>query len=422
MTDTIFACSSGAAPAAIAVIRISGPGAGGAITALAGSLPRPRQASLRRLRNADGILDHALVLWFPGPNTATGEDLAEIHAHGGRATIAALLSALAALGLRPAQPGEFTRRAFAHGCLDLAEAEGLGDLLTAETELQRQSAMAMAGGALSAKARDWRARTLNLAAAVEAVLDFSDEDDVALPANFAPSLEMFHVELSQYLAQPRAESLREGFKVVIAGPPNAGKSTLFNALVEDEAAIITPIPGTTRDILQRPIAFSGVPFLFLDTAGLRTDAADEVEDIGIARAAKAMATADLVLWLGEEGQGPSHAWEIAPRADTPDAPRKTNPRHILSAHTGQGIAALRTDLVTTARNSLPKPGAIALNARQHALLSEAAQALAAITPHADLLITAEHLRLARRAFDALLGGASTEDMLDTLFGRFCIGK
>lgn len=412
-------------PAAIAVIRISGPQAGDALVALGGRLPVERRASLTVLRDGAGAeLDRALVLWFPGTRTATGEDLAEIHCHGGRAVIAALEQALGALpGLRRAEPGEFTRRAFLNGRMDLAEAEGLGDLLSSETEMQRQAAVAMAGGALSAVVKGWRERVLMLSAQVEAVLDFGDEDDVgALPASFASTLAMFHVELCEWLSRPRAEALREGFRVVIAGPPNAGKSTLFNALVEDDAAIITPLAGTTRDILMRPVALGGVPFQFLDTAGLRDDGADVVESIGIERAREVMARADLVLWLGPEGEGPQGAWEIESRIDAAVRMAKSAPRHRLSGKTGEGVNALRQDLIETARMALPKPGQVALNARQHGLLSEAASALEAIRPDGDLLLTAEDLRAARSAFDRLLGGAGTEDMLDALFGRFCIGK
>ncbi|NBC37969.1 tRNA uridine-5-carboxymethylaminomethyl(34) synthesis GTPase MnmE [Novosphingobium sp. FSY-8] len=425
MTETIFACSSGQPPAAIAVIRISGAGAGTALAALCGRMPVARRASVAILRDADrAALDSALVLWFPGPNTATGEDLAELHCHGGRAVIAAVERALGAMpGLRRAEPGEFTRRAFANGRIDLAEAEGLGDLLSAETEMQRASALTMAGGGLSRQVRGWRDRVLYLSALIEAVLDFADEDDVAaLPPDFTAQLDMFHVELSDWLAAPRAEALREGFKVVIAGPPNAGKSTLFNALVEEDAAITAPIAGTTRDVLMRPVALGGVPFQFLDTAGLRDEGADVVEAIGIERAQAALAQADLVLWLGAEGQGPQGAWEIAAQIDRADAVPKSAARHRLSAVSGQGVADLRRDLIDHARQSMPKPGAVALNARQHAALAEAADAVAVAGRMADPLLAAENLRLARLAFDRLLGGAGTEDMLDALFGRFCIGK
>lgn len=424
MTDTIFALSSGSPPAAIAIVRVSGPRAGAALAALAGGLPRPRMASYRSLRVSRGtVLDQALVLWFPGPRTATGEDLAELHLHGGRAVVAAVEAALAGLPeLRRATPGEFTRRAFANGRIDLAEAEGLADLLSAETELQRRAAIAMAGGAFSRQVEDWRERLLAASAVVEAVLDFGDEDDVSeLPPDFAGRLEALEAELAQWLARPRAEALREGFRVVLAGPPNAGKSTLFNALVEDEAAITAPLAGTTRDVLVRAVAIEGVPFVFTDTAGLREGSDDEIEVIGIARARAALERADLVLWLGPEGEGPEGAWEIAPQCDRV-ATGKAAPRHRVSAITGEGLDALRRDLVETASRAMPRPGDAALNQRQHALLAQARMALSDARRHDDPLLVAEALRLARVAFDALIGRATTEDMLDALFGRFCIGK
>ena len=425
MTDTIFALSSGAPPAAIAVIRISGANASLALRTLAGRLPEPRRASLVRLRDGEGeTLDHALALWFPGPDTATGEDLAELHCHGGRAVVAAVEAELARLPKsRRATPGEFTRRAFANGRIDLAEAEGLGDLLSAETELQRRSALAMAGGAFSHKVEDWRERLLGLSAKIEAVLDFADEDDVAaLPQDFSAQLETLREEIGDWLARPRAEALREGFRVVLAGPTNAGKSTLFNALVESEAAIATPIAGTTRDVLTRPVAIDGVPFVFADTAGLREDSIDPVESIGVERALDAVQRADLVLWLGAEGERPEGAWEIEAQIDRPDHAAMHNPRHRISAVTGEGLAALRADLVETARAALPRPGEAALNARQHRLLSEAEAAFSVAGRLEDPLLIAENLRLARIAFDSLLGRTTTEDMLDALFGRFCIGK
>ncbi|MCX7864501.1 MAG: 50S ribosome-binding GTPase, partial [Novosphingobium sp.] len=261
------------------------------------------------------------------------------------------------------------------------------------------------------------------AASVEAVLDFADEDDVAtLPADFADRLESLRSEIAAWLARPRAEVLREGFKVVLAGPPNSGKSTLFNALVEWEAAITAPVAGTTRDVLTRCVAICGVPFLFHDTAGLREDAGDAVEAIGMARARDALEAADLVLWLGPEGEGPEGCWEIAAQADRADHPAKARYRHRLSAVTGEGLDGLRRDLVATARKALPSPGEAALNQRQHHLLREAEGFLATAVSHTDPLLIAEHLRLARVSFDALLGRSTTEDMLDALFARFCIGK
>jgi tRNA modification GTPase len=428
MTDmpTIFALSSGAPPAGVGVIRVSGPAAHEALLALAGRVPAPRRASLARLRDASGaLLDEALVLWFPGPGTATGEDLAEFHCHGGRAVIAAVEGALASLrGLRRAEPGEFTRRAFANGRIDLAEAEGLADLLSAETELQRAAALANAGGALSRQVEGWRERVLVLSAEVEGVLDFSDEGDSAdLPECFTWNIAALADELAAWLARPRSERLGEGFRVVLAGPPNAGKSTLFNALVESEAAITSPIAGTTRDVIERAVAIGGVPFTFVDTAGLRQgEAFDPIEAIGIARAEAELSRADLVLWLGPEGEGPEGAWEIAAQADHPDFTAKPSARFTLSAATGEGLAALKTALVEAARAALPKPGEAALNARQHALLAEAEESLCSAKGLSDPLLIAEELRRARLAFDRLIGRATTEDMLDTLFGRFCIGK
>lgn len=424
--ETIFALSSGAPPAAIAVVRVSGPGAGDALRALAGErLPPARRACARTLRAADGSeLDRALVLWLPGPATATGEDVAEFHLHGGRAVVGAVQRALALCpGLRPANAGEFTRRAFANGRIDLAEAEGLAELLESETELQRRAAMALAGGALSNKTDEWRDRVLALSAEVEAVLDFSDEEDAAeLPSSFFGRARTLAGELAAWLDRPRAKLLREGYRVVLAGPPNAGKSTLFNALVENEAAITSPVAGTTRDVIERSVAIAGVPFTFVDTAGLRAAGGDAIEAIGIARAEAQLARADLVLWLGEEGQGPGGAWEIDAKADDPARKAKRDNAIAVSAQTGWNLDLLRERLIVHARAAMPAPGEVALTDRQAGLLGEARVALEGIGKDLDPLIVAEHLRLARSAFDRLIGRASTEDMLDALFGRFCIGK
>lgn len=430
MTDTIFALSSGAPPAAIAVIRVSGPQAGAALKTLAGTLPPPRRAVLAVLHNLDGdTLDRAVALWLPGPGTATGEDSAELHLHGGRAVVSAVEAALGALpGLRRAEAGEFTRRAFTNGRVDLAEAEGLADLLSAETELQRRSALSMAGGGLSRHVAEWRGSVLALSASLEASLDFAGDDDIddngALPPGFVQGCAVLADELTAWLARPRAGPLREGFRVVLAGPPNAGKSTLFNALVDDEAAITAAEPGTTRDVLVRGVALGGVPFAFVDTAGLRDEGAGPVEQIGIARARAEAERADLVLWLGPEGGGPSYhcVWEIAAQCDRVDVQAKRRARFRVSALTGEGLDELRSGLVGHARSALPQPGAVALNARQHALLSEVASAIGDAAGVADPLLAAEHLRLARVALDRLVGRAGTEDMLDALFGRFCIGK
>lgn len=423
--ETIFALSSGQPPAGIAVLRVSGIRAAAAVEALAGTLPEPRRASLRALRDDEGaLLDRALVLWFPGPETATGEDVAEFHLHGGRAVVAAVERALGELeGLRKAEPGEFTRRAFANGRIDLSEAEGLADLLVAETELQRRVAVELAGGTFSRQVGEWCEALLRLSAAVEAVLDFDDEDDVAyISPGFGNDIRRLADQIGELLTAPGAEALREGFRVVLAGPPNAGKSSLFNDLVESEAAITASSAGTTRDVLVRPVALGGVPFSFVDTAGLREKGTDEVEAIGIGRARGELERADLVLWLGPEGEGPKAAWEIEPQIDRPDHPIKRRPSFRVSAVTGEGIADLKRALVEAARDAMPKPGEAALNARQRKLLADVVQALSGADVETDLLLLAEQLRVARLAFDRLTGRAATEDVLDTLFGRFCIGK
>ncbi|MGZ3173526.1 MAG: tRNA uridine-5-carboxymethylaminomethyl(34) synthesis GTPase MnmE [Croceibacterium sp.] len=423
--DTIFALSSGAPPAAIAVVRISGPQAGPALERLCGKLPRPREAKLASLRAADGsLLDQALVLWFPGPKSETGEDCAELQLHGGRAIVDAVYRELRTFnGLRMAEPGEFTRRAFANGQIDLLQVEGLADLVSAETELQRRAARGVAGGSRSRRVEGWRERLLALSARVEAVLDFEDEGDVAgLDESFAAGIAQLSAELRQALASPRAEVLREGFRVALAGPPNAGKSTLFNVLVDSEAAIITPFAGTTRDVLVRSVALDGAPFTFVDMAGLRDETSDPVEGIGIARAWQAIEAADCVLWLGPEGEGPEGAWEIEPRSDLADRARKLAPAHCVSAVTGTGIDELKRALVKHAWSVMPKPGEVALGRRQRELIQAAADALVDAGTLGDPLIVAEHLRAARTAFDRLVGRTATEDMLDALFGRFCIGK
>ena len=423
--DTIFALSSGAPPAAIAVVRISGPRAGAMLASLTGgALPAPRVAVLRTLRASDGeYLDRALVLHFPGPATATGEDLVELHCHGGRAIVAVVEQALTALGGRPAEPGEFTRRAFQNGRIDLAQAEGLADLLAADTELQRRTALDLVEGRFSAQIVRWRDTVLRSSALLEASLDFADDDGAGdLPARFRTDLQALAQELGDWLARPRTERLKDGIRVVIAGPPNVGKSTLFNALLQENAAITSPEAGTTRDALERPVALAGVPFTFIDTAGLREEGAGEIETIGIARARGQMARADIVLWLGPEGDGPDGAWEVDSMIDAVDHVCKIKADHRLSALTGAGLRYLTDALVTEARRLLPQPGQIAINHRQSQFIAEAHRSLVQVLQVTDELVMGEHLRQTRLAFDRLLGQTATEDMLDILFGRFCIGK
>lgn len=419
--ETIFALSSGLPPAGIAVVRVSGPHAGAALGTLAGACPEARRATARRLRDAQGApLDDALILWLPGPQSATGEDMAELHLHGGRAVVAAVLAALGQVpGCRPARAGEFTRRAFENGRIDLAEAEGLADLLAAETEAQRQSALALAEGGLGQLVARWERQLLAESARIEAALDFADEGDVDEAGPDVAPLAALAAELAGHLAAPPAERLRDGVRVVLAGPPNSGKSSLFNYLVGRDAAIVTPIAGTTRDRLEAPVALEGVPLLLIDTAGLREDSTDAVEALGIARSGEAMAAADIVLWLGPADAAPADALLIAAKADLDGAAR---PGLALSVVTGQGMAALRETLIARAKALLPRPGALALNARHRAIIAEVDAALRDALATPDLLLRAEALRIARHRLDALTGRSGVESMLDALFGTFCIGK
>jgi tRNA modification GTPase len=419
--DTIYALSSGAPPAAVAVVRVSGPSADAALQALVGVLPKPRRATLMELRADGQVLDKALVIRFPGPNSATGDDVVELHLHGGRAVVAAVQRALGAMtGLRPADAGEFTRRAFERGRIDLAEAEGLADLLEAETEGQRRAALSLAGGALSRQVAAWQARLLALAAQVEAALDFSDEDDVApLPADFAAALGALRGELAAWLARPSAERLKDGIRVVIAGPPNAGKSSLLNALVGRDAAITSVVPGTTRDLIEAPVAIGGIPFLLIDTAGLR-ESDDEIEAIGVHRARISLEAADLVLWLGDPGEGPAGAVGVRTRRDLHGI--DPNADCSVSGTTGEGLEELVRILIRHSSDLLPQAGEVALNRRHREALTAAVEALTEAEGQVDLLIAAEALRRARAALDRVTGKAGVEDMLDALFGRFCIGK
>lgn len=431
MNDTIFALSSGQPPAAIAVMRISGPAAFDAVRRLAGNLPPPRHASLRSLRDGDRLLDRALVLIFPGPQTATGEDLAELHLHGARAVVRAVEAVLSDLpGLRPAEPGEFTRRALTNGRIDLTEAEGLGDLLAAETEAQRSAALRSVEGGVRRRIEAWSTRTLQLSALVEAMLDHGDEDDVAAEGDVVTDIVARGRELAQEIrdatSAPTVDRLHNGIRVVLAGPPNAGKSTLLNALADREVAIVSPLAGTTRDRIEAPVMRAGLAWLFTDTAGLHDAPVDMVERIGIERARDSLALADIILWLDDKPPPP----DIAERrhiliharsdlAERSDAPRD---RIALSASTGEGLADLWAMLVSMASELVPPADHVALNLRQSDLASSASEALARLEHLSDPLLIAEELRHALRTFDRITGAADTEAMLDALFGRFCIGK
>jgi tRNA modification GTPase len=422
-SDTIVALSSGRPPAAIAVVRTSGPAAFVAAERLAGSVPATRTAALRHLTNPDdgSLIDQALVVRFEAPNSATGEDIVEYQCHGGRATVDALIDALLAQpGVRLAEPGEFTRRALANGRIDLTEAEGLADLLAAETELQRRSAMARAGGALRKRLDGWRSRLLGLAARAEVAIDYADDQDGSGDDQLRPEIRLLAVELAELVAAPRVEPLRDGIRVVVAGPPNAGKSSLVNALAQSEKAIVTHFPGTTRDVIEVPLAIEGVPFVLVDTAGLR-DSEDVVESIGVERARLEAERADVLLWLGESADAPGHPGllQLDPKADLAAGHGQGMP---VSALTGAGLNELTRALLDRAQDLLPKGDALALDRRQHALIAEAQQALTRAARLDDPVLVAEELRVARLAIDRISGRAGVEELLDALFSRFCLGK
>jgi len=423
--DTIFALSSGRPPAAISVIRISGPEARLAAERIAGGLPEPRSAGVRQLRHplSGDLLDEALVLRFDSPASSTGEDVVEFQCHGGRAVVDAILAALAELGdLRPAQPGEFTRRAFENGRIDLTEAEGLADLIEAETESQRKAALALSEGGLRKQIGQWQERLLALSAEAERAIDY-DEEDESIDSALVRGCEALAAELRQWLERPRIERLRDGVRVVVAGPTNAGKSSMVNAIAGDERAIVTDVPGTTRDHIEVPLSLAGVPVLLTDTAGLR-HSEDRVEAIGISRAQGLIETADILLWLGEHEAAPDHPRlvKVHAKADLPNRAIAPASAIAVSAHTGKGLKELLERVGELARSLLPSEDAIALNRRQATHIGEAATALEAATASTELVLLSENLRLARTAFDRLTGRAGVEDVLDALFSRFCLGK
>ena len=424
-TDTIFALASGRPPAAIAIIRISGPSAHDAAIQLSGSLPPMRSAELRSLRDpaTRELLDEALVLRFDGPASATGEDVVEFHCHGGRAVIDAVLSALGTLdGLRIAEPGEFTRRAFANGRIDLTEAEGLADLLEAETESQRRAALALSGGGLRRQINEWQQRVLALSAAAERAIDY-DDGDAPIDRSLLDECRDLSEDLQSWLKRPRVEQLKDGVLVVVAGPPNSGKSSLINAIVGEERAIVTDVPGTTRDHLDVPLSIGGIPVRLTDTAGLH-ETEDRVEAIGIKRARQLVERADVLVWLGPRAETPQHLRlvRVQSKCDLPDSPLATDDAIAVSAITGTGVHDLLARIATLGKQILPDDGAVALNRRQADLIGDVAEALREAAAAIDPAICAELLRRARASFDRLTGRAGVNDMLDALFSRFCLGK
>ncbi|MEA2917237.1 MAG: tRNA modification GTPase [Bradyrhizobium sp.] len=438
--QTIFALSSGRPPSAIAIVRVSGPQAGPALTALAGKTPPPRMATRALLRDANAQpIDDAVVLWFPGPASATGEDVAEFHVHGGRAVLAALFASLSAFAdMRTADPGEFTRRAFENGKLDLAEAEGLDDLIHADTDRQRRQALRHLKGLLGDRARDWRAQIIEASALIEAGIDFSDEGDV--PAELiAPALVKIKIllqEIEEVLAaQGRSERLRDGLVVAIAGPPNVGKSTLVNQLARREVAIVSPHAGTTRDIIEAQLDLDGYPVTVIDTAGIR-ETEDPVEQEGVRRARARAADADLVLWMVDAPHGENRqqagtpAWVVRNKIDLDGAVSGLRPGQAgidfeISASRGDGVQPLIAALVGFAQSyfGLGEGGLIGRE-RQRQLLQETAvslrRSISVIGEGEEL--AAEDLRLAVHALGRLLGRVDVEDILDVIFREFCVGK
>ena len=422
--DTIFALATGAGQAALAVLRLSGPRAGTALAALAGTIPPPRHASLRRLRDAAGeTIDRAMVLWLPAPASFTGEDCAEFFLHASRAVINAVADELVGLGARPAEPGEFSRRAFLNNKMDLLEAEAIGDLIAAETMTQARQALRQMEGFLSAIYHGWADRLRGVLAHQEALIDFPDED---LPADVETGLQTemvaLRAEIKNHLADHRrGERLRHGLVFAITGAPNVGKSSLMNALAERDVAIVSDQPGTTRDALEARIILGGVPITLVDTAGLR-DAADAIEAEGIRRALARAAEADLRIAVIVAGDAtPSADLVVANKIDLGG----TVPEDAvgISVRTGAGLDALRDKLADTARALTQAQGPPPLTrARHRAALLEAVERLEGATTAAWPELRAEDLRLAMRAVGRITGEVGVEDILDAIFSQFCIGK
>ncbi|GAB3123152.1 tRNA uridine-5-carboxymethylaminomethyl(34) synthesis GTPase MnmE [Novispirillum itersonii] len=440
--ETIFALATAPGRAGVAVIRISGPQAGAALTALCGRVPVPRQAARSRFSHpVDGrVLDDGLALWFPGPGSFTGEDVAEIQGHGGKAVIDSLLSALCLVpGVRPAEPGEFTRRAFENGKLDLTQAEGLADLINAETEAQHRQALRQMDGALARLFDGWRSDLIRHLAHLEAFIDFPDEPipdhlDQAVRAGIST----LAGAMTAYLADGhRGERIRDGLYIAVVGAPNAGKSSLVNALARREAAIVSATAGTTRDVIEVHLDLGGYPVVLADTAGLR-EAAEDIEAEGIRRALLRAENADLRLAVFDAACAPE--WDaptlalidgrtevIVNKVETvalPDDLRISGRvPHRISAAGGQGMADLLEALTARVRDALETQGAPALTRQRHRVaLDECVDSLHRSLTAPDLELMAEDLRLAARALGRITGRVEVDDLLDVIFRDFCIGK
>jgi tRNA modification GTPase len=441
--DTIVAPASGMSLAAIAVIRISGPETRAVLDALCGGAPPPRHASLRAIGLANApLIDRGLVLSFEGPASFTGEDMAELHVHGGRAVIGAVIDAVLTLpGTRLAEPGEFARRAFENGKLDLTEVEGLADLINAETEAQRRQALAQAEGSLRALYEGWRADLVRAQALIEAGLDFADEGDVIadVAAKADPIVAELRAAIARHLVDKRGERLRDGFRVVIAGAPNAGKSSLLNALAKRDAAIVSEEAGTTRDVIEVHLDLGGVPVMLIDTAGLR-EAEGKVEAEGIRRALARAGDADLVLWIVDAtapqwdaprglasrkpGEGGAAVVTVLNKIDLAAGEGAGSVLRV-SAKTGEGIEQLVDMLAEKAAlGARAGAGAPVLTRARHRVELEVARA--ALERYGDRALApelkAEELRIAAHHLGRLTGRIDVEEVLGAIFAEFCIGK
>ena len=443
-SDTVYALSSGIGKAGIAVVRLSGSLARDVVVGMAGTLPMPRRASLRVIRNPKSaeIVDQGMVLWFPGPNSATGEDMAEFHLHGSSAAVAGVFDAFSTYkGVRPAEAGEFTRRAFANGCIDLVEAEGLADLLNARSSRQRQQALHHVMGEASSVYEEWRGRLLRVLARVEAAVDFVDEDGVAETALADVSIGIVDLakNMSEALAQAeRANAVREGIKIVLAGAPNTGKSSLLNALARREAAIVSPIPGTTRDVIEVAMEIEGMAVILTDTAGLRGETTDEIERMGIARSRQELRQADIVVWVSSPdiagsaavAEGVHASAMVVNKCDllTKESGllRNESPGTIeVSSRSGEGIADVIARLGELIRGKYGQTeGAVVVRNRQRQAIAESIRHLNDSLGHGarQLEVMAEDLRKAAHALGRVTGRIDVEDLLAAIFSEFCIGK
>ncbi len=436
--DTIFARASGAGKAGVAVFRVSGPEAFAVALKLCGKLPAPRRASVRALRDASGeIIDRGLALLFKGPASFTGEDVAELHVHGSRAVETALIETLAAAGARPAEAGEFTRRALENGKLDLVQVEALSDLIDAETSEQRRQAWGQLDGRLSALAEGWRRRLIEVLASLEADIDFPDEEGVpaAVAARAGPAIDALTEDLRSYRASSiRLRTIRTGINIAIVGAPNAGKSSLLNRLAGSDVAIVSETPGTTRDVIEVRLDLGGLPVVLADTAGLREAAGDAIESEGMRRALKRAEDAAIRIIVGDSVSretpplfqpGDFLVWNKIDLASPPEESPPGVRVCALSAKTAEGVDAFIAALTDAVRERFRPSGEAGLTRLRHVQAVEKAIAAlerARARVETDAELAAEDARLAARALGEITGAVDVEDVLGEIFSSFCIGK